>query len=151
MTDHNDNKIGLDNQEESTPEGHNPQPAALIEGNAPAGSETSSADPTGTDQAVAIAGELPGPNPFAKMVREVPLEAELRELAAQNSGVQINETYQIQTDTPAGCSLCAPMGSQKFQDPLACIGMSVRVTRTIEAKGVPTGEVSTTSEGGTPT
>ena len=151
MTDHNDNNIGLGNQEESTPEGRNPQPAAPIEGNVPAVSETSSADPTGTDQAVAIAGELPGSNPFAEMVGEVPLEAELRELTAQNSGVQINETYQIQTDTPAGGSLSAPTGSQRFQDPLACIGMSVRVTRTIEAMGVPTGEVSTTSEGGTPT
>ncbi len=146
MTDHNDNKIGLDNKEEATPGGRNPQP---MEENALAGSETSSADPARTDQAVAVAGELPGSNPFAEMVGEVPLEAELRELAARNNGVQINETYQIQTDTPARGFLFAPMGSQTFQDPLACIGMSVKVTRTIEARGVPTGEASTTGEGDT--
>ncbi len=122
-----------------------------MEENAPAGSETSSADPTGTDQAVADAGELPGANPFAEMVGEVPLEAELRESAARNSGVQINETYQIQTDTPAGGFLSAPTGYQTFQDPLACIGMSVKVTCTIEATGVPTGEASMTGEGDTPT
>ncbi len=149
MTDHNDNKIGLDDQEASTPEGRNPQLAAPIEGNAPAGSETSSVYPAGTDQAVAIAGELPGANPFAEMVGEVPLEAELRELAARNSGIQINETYQIETDTPSGCSLAAQAGSQRLRDPLACIGMSVRVTRMIEATGVPTGEACTTDERGT--
>ena len=82
------------------------------------------------------------------MVGEVPLEAELRELAAQNSGVQINETYQIQTATPAGSFLPAPAGSQTFQDPLTCIGMSVRVTQTIEATGVPTGEAAATGGGG---
>ncbi len=73
----------------------------------------------------------------------------MRELAAQNSGVQITETYQIHTDTPAGCSLAAPMGSQEPNDPLACIGMSMRVTRTIEAKGVPTGKAYTADERGT--
>ncbi len=100
---------------------------------------------------MAVAGELPGSNLFAEMGGEVPLEAELRELAAQNSGVQINETYQIQTDTPAGCSLSAPMGSQELQDPLACIGMSVRITRTVKATVVPTREVSTTNGRDTPT
>ncbi len=103
------------------------------------------------DQAVAVAGELPGSNPFAEMVGEVPLEAELHELAAQNSGVQINETYQIQTATPTGGFLPTPTGSQTSQDQLACIGMSVKITRMIEAKGVPTGESSTTREGDTPT
>ncbi len=122
-----------------------------MEGNARPGNETLPADPPGTNQAVAIAGELPGSNPFAEKVGEVPLEAELRELAAQNSGVQITETYQIHTDTPAGCSLAAPTGFQESQDSLACIGMSVRVTRTIEATGVPTGEAYTTDEKGTPT
>ena len=136
MTDHNDNKIDLDDQEESTPGGHNPRPAVPTEGDAPAGNETLPADHPGTNQVVAIAGDLPGSNPFAEMVGEVPLEAELRELAAQNSGVQITETYQIHTDTPAGCSLAAPMGSQESQDPLACIGMSVRVTSTIEPIGM---------------
>ncbi len=86
MTDHNDNKIGLDDSKETAPGGRNPQPAAPMEEGAPAGSESSSADPAGTDQAVAIAGGLPGPNPFADMVGEVPMEAELRELAARNSG-----------------------------------------------------------------
>ncbi len=140
MTDHNNNKSGLDDQEGSTPGGRNPQPAAPMEEDALAGSEASFADPAGTDQAVAVAGELPGSNPFAEMVGEVPLEAELRELAARNSGVQINETYQIQTDTPAGGFLPTPMGSQTFQDPLACIGMSVKVTRTIEATGYQPGK-----------
>ena len=144
MTDHNDNKIDLGDQEESTPDGYNPRPAAPTEGDAPAGNETLPADPPWTNQAVGVAGELPGSNPFAEMVGEVPLEAELRELAAQNSGVQITETYQIHTDTPAGCSLAAPMGSQEPKDLLVCIGMSVRVTHTLEAKGVPTGEASTT-------
>ncbi len=151
MTDHNDNKIGLDNREEATPGGRNPQPATPMEESALAGSETSSADPARTNQAVAIAGELPRSNPFAEMVGEVPLEAELHELAARNSGVQINETYQIQTATPTGGFLPAPAGSQTPHDPLACIGMSVKITRTIEAKGVPTGGASTTGEGDTPT
>ena len=151
MTDHNDNKISLDNQEGSTSGARNPQLAAPMEEDTLTGNETLSADPAGTDQAVAIAGELPGPNPFAEMVGEVPLEAELRELATQNSGVQINETYQIQTDTPAGCFLPAPTGSQPFQDLLVCFGMSVKVTRMIEATGVLTREASTTEEGNTPT
>ncbi len=151
MTDHNDNKFGLDDSEEATPGGHNPQPAAPLEENALAGSEVSPTDPAGTDQAVAVAGELPGTNPFAEMVGEVPLEGELRELAAQNNGVQINETYQIRTATPAGGFVPAPTESQTFQDPLACIGMSVNVTHTIEATGVPTREVSTTGEESAPT
>ncbi len=79
------------------------------------------------------------------------MEAELHELAAQNNGVQINETYQIQTTTPAGEFLPAPTGPQKFQDPLACIGMSVKVTHMIEATGVPIGGVSTTGEESAPT
>ena len=111
-----------------------------MEESALAGSEVSPMDPAGTDQAVAIAGELLESNPFAEMVGEVPLEAELRELAARDSGVQINETYQIRTATPAGGFLPAAAGSQTFQDPLACIGMAVKVTHTIEATGVPTGE-----------
>ncbi len=147
MTDHNANKISLENREEATPGRRNPQPAAPMEEGALAGSEVQSAVPAGTDQAVAVAGELPGSNPFTEMVGEVPLETELRELAARNSGVQINETYQIQTDPPAGGVLPAPMGSLTFQDPLAFIGMSVKVTRMIEATGVPTGEASTTGEG----
>ncbi len=151
MTDHNDNKIGLDDNEETAPGGYNPQPAAPREEGAPAGSESSSADPAGTDQAVAIVGELPGPNPFADMVGEVAMGAELRELATRNSGVKINETYQIQTATPAGGFLPAPTGSQTFQDPLKCIGMAVKVTRTIEATGVPTGEESTAGGEATPT
>ncbi len=114
MTDHNDNKIGLDDSEEAARGRRNPQPATPMEESAPAGTESLSAVPVGTEQAVAVAGELPGPNPFAEMVGEVPLEAELRELAAQNSGVQINETYQIQTATPAGGFLPAPTGSETF-------------------------------------
>ncbi len=125
MTDHNDNKIDLNDQEESTPDGNNPRPAVPTEGDGPAGNETLPADCPETNQAVAVVGELPGSNPFAEMVGEVPLEAELRELAARNSGVQIMETNQIHTDTPARCSLAAPTGSLKSQDPLACIGMSV--------------------------
>ena len=141
----------MEGQEGSTPDGPNPRPAAPTEGGAPAGSETLPADPPGAPEARAVAGGLAMPNPFADVVGEVRLEAELRELAAHNSGVQLTETYQIHTDTPAGCSLAAPMGSQEPEDPLACIGMSVWVTRTIEAKGVPTGEVSTTDGRGTQT
>ncbi len=47
MTDHNDNKIGLDNREEATQGGRNPQPAAPMEESTLDGSETSSADPAG--------------------------------------------------------------------------------------------------------
>ncbi len=151
MTDYNDNKINLDDQEESTPNGSNSQPAVPTEGDAPAGNKTLPADRLETNQTVAVVGELPGSNPFTEMVGEVPLEAALRELAAQNSGVQITETYQIYTDTPAGCSLAAPAGSPKSQDLLVCIGMSVQVTRMIEATGVPTRKAYTTDEGGTPT
>ncbi len=151
MTDHNVNKIDLEGQEESTPDGSIPQPTAPTERGAPAGSETLPADSPGANKAAAIVGGLAVLNPFADVVGEVPLEAELRELAAHNSGVQITETYQIHTDTPTGCSLAAPTGSQEPEDPLACIGMSVRVTRTLEARGVPTGEVPTTDTGGTPT
>ncbi len=149
MTDHNDNEIDLAGQKESAPDGHNLRPAVPSEGDVPAGNEVVPADHPETNQAVAVAGELPGSNPFAEMVGEVPLEAELRELATWNSEVQITDTYQIHTDTPARCSLAAPTGSQTSQDPLACIRMSVRVTRTIEATGVPTGETYTTGVGAT--
>ncbi len=147
MTDHNDNKIGLDDCEEATPGGHNPQPATPMDENAPAGSEVSSTDPAGTDRAVAVAVELPASNPFAEMVGEVPLEAELRELFARNSGDQIDETYQIRAAAPEGGFLPAPAGSLTFQDPLTCIGMSVRVTQTIEATGVPAGGAAAAGEG----
>ncbi len=73
MTDHNDNKIDLDDQEESTPDGHNPRSAIPTEGKAPAGNETLPADYPGSNQVVAVADELPGSNPFAEMVGEVPL------------------------------------------------------------------------------
>ncbi len=149
MTDHNANKIDLEGQEESTPDGSNPRPAAPTEGGAPTGRETLPADPPAATKAGAVASGLAMPNPFTDAVREVPLEAELRELAVHHSGVQLTESCQIHTDTPTGYSLAALMGSQEPEDPLACIGMSVRVTRTIEAKGVPTGEASTADGGGT--
>ena len=80
------------------------------------------------------------------MVGEVPLEAELRELAAQNNGVQINETYQIQTTTPVGGFLPAPTGPQTFQDPLACIGMPMKMTLGMTAgPRVPAVEAATGS------
>ncbi len=72
MTDHNDNKIGPDGSEEVTPEGRDPQPATPLEEDSLAGSEVSSTDPAGMDQAVAVTGELPGTNPFAEMVGEIP-------------------------------------------------------------------------------
>ncbi len=113
-------------------------------GDALAGSEILLVDPSGAVKAEVVAGGLAVPNPFAEMTREAPLEAELRELAAQDSGVRLTETYQIKTGTPAECSLAVPTGSQAPEDLLACIGMSVRVTRTLEAEGVPTGEMSDT-------
>ncbi len=65
--------------------------------------------------------------------------------------MQITETYQVHAGTPAPLSLAAPARSQEQEDQLACIGMSVRVTRTLEAKGVPASEVPTTERKGTPT
>ncbi len=73
------------------------------------------------------------------------------ELAARNSGVQLTETYQVHTDTPARLSLTSPTGAREQEEQLACIGMSVRVTRTLAATGVPAGEVSTAAGGDTPT
>ncbi len=93
MADHNANKIGLEDREESTPDGCSPQPATPTEGGAPTGSETLPADPPGANEAEAIASGLPVPNPFEDAAGEAPLEAELRELAARNSGVQLTETY----------------------------------------------------------
>ncbi len=113
-------------------------------GDALAGSEILLVDPSGAVKAEVVAGGLAVPNPFAEMTREAPLEAELRELAAQDSGVWLTEIYQIKTGTPAECSLAGPTGSQAPEDLLACIGMSVQVTRTLEAEGVPTGEMSDT-------
>ncbi len=98
----------------------------------------------------AIAVGLPGPNPFAEIVGEVPLETELCELAAHNRGVQLTDTYQIHTDTPAGGSLAVPTRFQEPEDPLPYIRMSVRLMRMIEAKGVPTGEASTADGRGPP-
>ena len=142
MTDHNENKIDLEDREESTPDGSNPLPAALTEGGAPARSETLPADPPGASEVEVVAGGLAVPNPFAAVVGEVPLEAELRELAAPNRGVRLTDTHQIHTYTPAGSSLAAPVRSQEPENLLAYIRMSVRVTRMLEAKGVPTGEAS---------
>ncbi len=94
---------------------------------------------------------LPVPNPLDDAAEEAPLEAELRELAARNSGVRLMEAYQVHTDTPARLSLTSPTGAWKQEEQLACIGMSVRVTRTLPATGVPASEVSATDGGGTPT
>ncbi len=107
MTDHNDNEINLAGQKEPAPDGHNLRPAIPSKEDVPPGNEVVPTDHPETNQAVAVAGELPGSNPFAEMVGEVPLEAELRDLAARNSEVQITDTYQIHTDTPAECSLAA--------------------------------------------
>ncbi len=115
----------------STPDGHNPRPAVPTEEDAPAGNETLPADHPGTNQAVAIAGELQGFNPFTEMVGEVPLEAELRELAAQNSGVQITETYQIHTDTPAGVFISCPDGLSEIPGPTG-MHRDVRVSHTYD-------------------
>ncbi len=135
MTDHNANKIDLADQEESAPDGCNPQTTTPTEGDAPTGNETLPADPSGANEMEAVSSGLPVPNPFDDVAGEAPLEAELREMAARNSGIQLTETYQIHTDTPARLSLAAPTGSQEHEDPLACIGMSVRVTRTLAARG----------------
>ena len=98
-----------------------------------------------------ISSKLPIPNPFDEAAEESSLEAELRDLAARNSGVQLTETYQVHADTPALLSLAAPTGSQDQEEQLACIGMSVRVTRMLAATGVPAGEVSTVDGKGTTT
>ena len=72
MTDHNANKIDLEGQEESTPDGSNPWPAAPTEGGAPAGSENSPADPPRANEAGAVVGGLAMPNPFADVVGRSP-------------------------------------------------------------------------------
>ncbi len=150
MTDHNANKINLEDREEPTPDGRDPQPATPTGGNVPTGSEISRPDPPDENEALAVWSGLPVPNPFDDAAEEAPLEAELRELAACNSGVQLTESYQVHTDTPALLSLAAPAGSQEQENQLACIGMSVRVTRTLAATGVPTSEVSASNREGTP-
>ncbi len=137
MTDHNANKIDVENWEESTPDGRDSQLATPTGGGAPDGSETLPSDPPEANEAGTVSSGLPVPNPFHDAAEEAPLEAELRELAARNSGVQLTETYQVHTDTPALLSLTAPMGSQEQEDQLTCIGMSVRVTRTFAASEYP--------------
>ncbi len=107
MADHNANKINLADQEESTPNGCNPQTATPTERDAPTESETLPADPPEANETEAISSGLPVPNPFDDVAEEAPLEAELRELAACNSRVQLTETYQVHTDTPARLSLTA--------------------------------------------
>ncbi len=113
MTDHNVNKIDLEDREESTPDGRDPQPAASTEGSAPAESETLRSDPPDDNEARAFSSRLPVPNPFDDAAEEALLEAELRALAARNSGVQLTKTYQVHKDTPALLSLTAPTGSQE--------------------------------------
>ncbi len=151
MTDHNPNKINLESREKFTPDESDPRLDVSAEGDVLTGNETFLAEQAGATEIETVEGGPAVPNPFADMVGEAPMEAELRELAAHNSGVQLTETYQIHTGTPAGCSLATPTGSQGPEDLLACIGMSVRVTRTLEAEGVPTSEVPDTGQEGTRT
>ncbi len=99
---------------------------------------------------MAVSSGLPVPNPFDDAAREAPLEAELRNLAACNSRVQLTETYQVHTDTPALLSMTAPTESQEQEDQLACIGMSMRVTRMLAVTGVPASEVPASDREGTP-
>ncbi len=149
MTDHNANKIDLEDQEKSIPDGRDPQLATSTEGGTPIENETVRAGPPNNNEARVVSSGLPIPNPFDDAAEEVPLEAELRDLAARDSGVQLMKTYQVHTDTPTRLSLTAPTGSQEQEEQLACIGMSVRVTRTLAASGLPAGEVSATDGGGT--
>ncbi len=72
-----------------------------------AGGGRGSADPPGANETEAVSSGLPVPNPFDDVAGEAPLEAELREMAARNSGIQLTEMYQIHTDTPARLSLAA--------------------------------------------
>ncbi len=155
MTGHNANKIDLEDQEESTPDGRDLLPEATsTEGNVPAGSGTPDhefPDPPDDNEAMAVLSGMPVPNPFDDTLGVTPLEDELRDLAARDSGVQLTETYQIRVGTPAPPPLTAPAGSQEQEDRLACIGMAVRVTRTIEANRVPTSEAPAIEMGHTPT
>ncbi len=93
---------------------------------------------------MATSSGMPTPNRFGDIAGVTPLEAELRYLAARNSGVQITEVHHVHVGTPALLPLTTHTGSQEHEDRLACIGMSVRVMRTIEATGVPVSGASAT-------
>ncbi len=43
---------------------------------------------------------MPVPNPFRDVARAAPLEAELRNLAAHDSGVQLTDIYHVHVETP---------------------------------------------------
>ncbi len=111
--------------------------ATPVEGNTPAGDGTLRPIPPNSEETTATLCEMPIPNPFGNVAGAAPLEAELRNLAARNSGVQLTEIHQVHVGTPTPLPLTIHTGSQEQEDRLACIGMAVRVTRTVEATGVP--------------
>ncbi len=132
MTDHNANKIDLEDRGDSTPDGCDLLPEATsTEGNVPAGSGTLCLNPPDDNETVAISSRMPTPNPFEDVAKAAPFEAELHDLAVRNSGVQITERHHVHVGTPAPLLLTAPAGPQGQVDWLACIGMAVRVTRTV--------------------
>ncbi len=152
MTDHNANKIDLEDPEKSTPDGRDPLPEATsTEGSVPERSGTLCPDLPYDDETTAISSGMPIPNPFDDAAGATPLEDELRDLAAHDSGVQLTETYRVCVGTPSPLPLAASAGSQEREDRLACIGMAVRVTRTIEMTGVPASEAPAIDMGHTPT
>ncbi len=152
MTDHNENKIDPKVRGEPTPDRRvMTSEATPTGGNSPAGDETLCPDSPGDNETTAVSSRIPIPNPFDDATGAAPLEDELRDLAARDSGVQLTETYQVCVGTPALLPLTAPAGSQEQEDQLACIGMAVRVTRIIEATGVPASEAPAIDMGHTPT
>ncbi len=71
MTDHNSNKIELEDWEESVHDGCDPQPATLDEVDIPAGSGTLHPDPPDGDKAAAISSGMPIPNHFDELKRSL--------------------------------------------------------------------------------
>ncbi len=152
MTDQNANKIDLLVRERPTPDGHETSseatPAAVT---TPVGDAASCPHLSNSDDAATTSSQMPVPNPFGDAAGASPLKADLHNLAARDSGVQLTETYRVHVGTSSPLLLTARPGLQAQEDQLAHIGMAVRVTRTVEATGVPVGEASATAMEPSPT
>ncbi len=157
MADQNASKIAVQAQVRPGPNAtETQQPTAPATGSAPTVDGTlhphslhrTNPDAAGT---LATSDVAQIANPFVEVATPAPLETELRDLAAQDSGVQLRETHQVHLGAPTPMPYASQPGPSDWQANLASIGMAVWVTRTVGATDVPVSEASPTLTGLPPT
>ncbi len=121
MTDQNVTKIDVQAQVKPIPDDDDASPlASPLAETLPAGDGTPHLPDT-TDT-LTMSDVMPITNPFEDVAEPGPLEADLRDLAVRNPGVQLTEIHHVHLGTPTPMPSTVQLGSQEQEDQLAHTG-----------------------------